>query len=132
MRWLTPFMFVLLLATGCAADAGGKSAAERGIADTLVRVFEADDPRAAAAGRGLEITSHGIRVDVQTQGLEAAHRERFDLPGVHVHHFSPRHERVAVSVGDLEALRSLARIEVVRRLAPAYGTKDDGVKGGVY
>lgn len=127
MHRLAPF--TLLLAAGCAADAGGKGTGDDRIAAALLRAFEADDPRGAADARGLETTRHGVRVDVQTRGLADADRACFDLPGVHVHHFSPRHERVAVSVADRDALRSRARIEPVRRLAPAWGTADAAASG---
>ncbi len=123
---------LLPLAIGCAAGAGGAKDGDPRIANALVRIFETADPRTAAEERGLDTSAHGVRVDVQTQGLEAGDRERFDRPGVHVHHFSPRAERVAVSVRDHAALRALARIEPVRRLAPAYGTADDGATGGAY
>ena len=130
MRWWWPLATLLLLAGGCAADAGGKSAGDARIAQSLVRVFEARDPRAAAAARGIETSAHGVRVDVQTQGLASEHRGRFDVPGVHVHHFSARSERVAVSVANLAALRALLRIDPVRRLAPAYGSARDDIGGG--
>lgn len=76
---------------------------------------------ALAKDRGFVIGDEGLLVDIQTQGLGAEDRTRFELPGVRIQHFSPRHERIAAVVSDPCALRALATLDGVRHVAPAYG-----------
>jgi hypothetical protein len=114
------------LAAGCVAGAGGggEERQKGAISETLSTVFQSADPQAAAKSRGVATSRYGVRVDVQTQGLKAEDRSEFDIDGVHVHHFSAKYERVAVSVGDREALHALASVAVVRRLALEYGAAE--------
>jgi len=127
------FLVAIFLTTGCAAGSGaGEGGGDSTISQKLLTVFDSADPRKAAESRGVETSSHGVRVDVQTQGLTDEDRSRFDVDGVHVHQFSPKYERVAVSVRDQQALRDLADIGPVRRLAPEYGRagNEGGSSGG--
>jgi len=120
-------VLALLLVAGCAAGAGGAGGEEGrkgAISETLSTVFQSADPQAAAKSRGVATSRYGVRVDVQAQGLKAEDRSEFDIDGVHVHHFSAEYERVAVSVGDREALHALASVAVVRRLALEYGAAE--------
>jgi len=119
----------LLAAIGCTTPAE-RAATPVTVSERLLALFPPDaDPAAvdARAGeQGLRTDSHGVVVDVQTQGLTAADRAKFDLPGVVIRHFSAAYERVSASVRDRQALMALAGLEPVRRIQPAYGTAPRG------
>jgi len=130
-RIVLVFLAAMLLAAplGCAAEHAPADAGSREtgvIAPALRAVMVPGDAtpaafRRAAEAAGLHAGAEGVPVDVQTRGLVDADRPRFELDGVTVRHFSARYERVAAVVRDPAALRALARLPVVRYIAPAYG-----------
>jgi len=117
---------VLVLSLGCSAGAtqAGKSG-DATIAAPLRTIFEGASDNAEirqrAGDAGVQADAHGVRVDIQTQGLQPDDRRRFELDGVRVHHFSVKYERVAASVRDFAALRALSVLAPVRAIAPEYG-----------
>ncbi len=126
-RFLLTCAGALVLSLGCSVGATetGKSA-DATIAARLLAVYEGAsdtaDLRRRAREAGMQTDEHGVRVDIQTQGLRSDDRARFALDGVRVHHFSVKYERVAASVRDLAALRALSALAPVRAIAPEYGS----------
>jgi hypothetical protein len=126
---------VLALSLGCSAGAteAGKSD-DATIAAPLRNLFEGASDNAEirrrAGDAGVQTDDHGVRVDIQTQGLRSDDRVRFELDGVHVHRFSVKYERVAASVRDLAALRALSALAPVRAIAPEYGSARRSGDGG--
>lgn len=125
----------LALSLGCSAGAteAGKSGTAT-IAAPLRNIFEgapdSAEIRRRAGAAGVQTDDHGVRVDIQTQGLRADDRVRFELDGVRVHHFSVKYERVAASVRDFAALRTLSALAPVRAIAPDYGSAGRTGDGG--
>lgn len=96
----------------------------------LMSLHDTEAFRAAADQRGFMTTAEGVVLDIQTQGLEPAHREAFDLPGLEVRSFRPEYERVsAVSTGP-DAIRAIAGLPFVRRVAPSFGATTGGSTSG--
>lgn len=118
---------VLALFLGCSASAMDTvKSGDTVIAPRLLALFEgASDSggiRRRAREAGMQTDENGVRVDIQTRGLRADDRARFELDGVRVHHFSAQYERVAASVRDLAALRALSALAEVRAIAPEFGS----------
>lgn len=130
-RFLILCAAALALTVGCAAGSDaptGKGKSGGVVEERLLAVFRdaADTAEAVrlARGAGLRTDDHGVLVDIQTEGLSADDRHRFEFEGVAIRHFSARYERVSASVRDLTALHRLADIGVVRVIATEYGAKD--------
>ncbi|MDN5869538.1 MAG: hypothetical protein L0H73_02265 [Nitrococcus sp.] len=97
------------------------------ISRNLAPLLTADNParfRELAAEQGFSVRPRGVLIDVQTQGLTAADRARFQIKGVTIDHFSVKYQRVSAVVRDPVALRVLAALPVVRYIAPEYGAVD--------
>lgn len=133
-RYLLVCAGALAVSLGCSAGAtqAGKSG-DATIARRLLEVFEgaADhaELRQRARAAGMQTDDHGVRVDLQTEGLRSDDRARFELDGVRLHHFSVKYERVAASVRDIDALRALAALPPVRVIAPEYGSAERSGSG---
>jgi hypothetical protein len=82
--------------------------------------------RALARERGYVVRGDAVLVVARTQGMERHDRERFEGDGRRVVSYSVEHQRVGVAVATPEALRSLGRVEVVRRVEPTYGGTSRG------
>jgi hypothetical protein len=82
--------------------------------------------RALARERGDVVRGDAVFVVARTQGMERHDRERFEGDGRRVVSYSVEHQRVGVAVATPEALRSLGRVEVVRRVEPTYGGTSRG------
>ena len=134
-RFLLVCAGALALSLGCSAGAtGAGKSGDSTIAAPLRTVFQgasdgAEIPRRAQEA-GVQTDDYGVRVDIQTRGLRSVDRERFELEGVRVHHFSVKYERVAASVRDLAALRALSALAPVRAIAPEYGSARRSGDGG--
>lgn len=136
-------MLLLLVTAACAQNPQPNRAADLDVAEppdiranqsvpedisrNLAPLLAAESPaefRRLAAKRGYSAGPKGVLVDVQTQGLTAADRARFEIEGVTVDAFSVKYQRVSAIVHDAAALRALAALPVVRYIAPAYGAVD--------
>lgn len=127
---------VSVVTTGADADTGTtghvQSGGDAAIGDRLAEVMQqgkdsAEAFRAAGNAAGLRTDGHGVLVDVLTRGLSEGDEARFDVPGASMVSFSPKYQRVTLSVATPAVVHRIAGIAVVRRIEAAVGATTFGI-----